>query len=174
MSFSTSSILGVDLNNASTTQLFTLNQKVTGNDSTEWQYVYATAALATGQFVAINTGGTANIFTGVSALTGAGVLGTTGNLDIGVAQFTVAAGSYAFIAKRGFNLYVACSGTILPNTGMGFGTGGQLVPEASVAVNATAFGIAITNTAASTATASVATAILTYPRFALYASSVLP
>jgi len=164
MPFVTSSVLGVDLNNASTTQLFALNTKVLGSDNSEWSYVYATAALATGQFVSVNKGGTANIFTSVSALIGAGVDGTTGNIDIGVAQFTVAASSYAWIVKRGQNVYVACSGSCIPGTGLAFGTGGQLVPMADAAAGATALGVA-TVSALGTATANVGLAILSYPRW---------
>ena len=113
MAYSTSSTLGVNLTAATTAPLFALNQKVLGTGDSEWHYVIATAALVTGQFVQINSAGTANILS-TAILNGAGVDGTTGNLDRGVAQFAVAAGSYAFVAKKGQNMYIRCSGTCPP------------------------------------------------------------
>lgn len=159
--FTTSSVLGVDLNNASTTQLFALNTKVIGSGDSEWHYVIATALLATGQFVQISNNGTANILT-TAILNGAGVDGTTGMLDIGVAQFQVAAGSYAFVAKKGQNMYLRCSGTVPPG-GLGFEASGTLVTSLLVAVGLTALGVTV-YASASTAGVSVTSGMLTYPR----------
>ena len=42
----TSSIIGVDLNNAGTTQLFALGTKVFGTDDSEWEYILASGSTA--------------------------------------------------------------------------------------------------------------------------------
>ena len=164
MSFTTSSILGADLNNASTTQLFALNQRVTGDGNSEWHYVLATAALTTGQAVTILSAGTAIIAEAQSCLTAAGPDGTTGRLDIGFAQFDVAAGSYAFVCKGGEQLYVLCSGSCIPGTALGFANTGKIVPQVDAVAGATAAGIFITNTVAATSISAVGTALVKFPR----------
>lgn len=152
-----SGVLGVDLNNPSATQLFTLNQKVLGTDDTQWTYIYATASLVTGQIVQIMPAGTANVLT--TALVNA----ATGGLDLGFAQFTVSAGYYGFVAKAGRNLYVLCTGTTPPAVSVGLaGTGGVLVTAGLVA--ATMQGIYIT-TSAQGLTPTVGVATITFPRF---------
>lgn len=159
MAYVTQSTIGVDLNNPSSTALFTLGQKVLGSDNSEWHYVIATGTLTTGQLVYINTLGTA------AALTTAQVAAnTTGGLDIGFVQFTMPQGQYGFVAKRGTNLYVLCTGTVPGGAALGFAAAaGTLQTAGAVAVGNTAAGIFVT-TSASTATASVTTAIVTFPR----------
>ena len=160
MAFTTSSQIGVDLNNASSTQLFTLNQSVLGSDDSLWQYVVATAALVTGQLVAIQPQGTA-----IPLSTGF-VAASTGGLDIGVAQFPISSTQYGFVAKKGTNLYILCSGTVPPTTQVAFSaTSGALVTSLLAAVGNTAAGIYIT-TSASTAGLSCAIGIVTFPRAA--------
>ena len=164
MSFTTSSVLGVDLNNASTTALFALNQKVFGDGNSEWHYVIATAALTTGQAVTILSAGTAILTEDISCLTAAGPAGTTGMLDIGFAQFDVAAGSYAFVCKGGEQVYVLCSGSCIPGTALGWARTGKMVPQVDAAVGATAAGVFVTNTVAATSISAVATALVKFPR----------
>ena len=162
--FSTSSMIGVDLGTASTTALFALNTRVVGSDNSEWHYVLATAALTTGQAVTILSAGTAILTEDISCLSAAGPDGTTGRLDIGFAQFDVDAGSYAFVCKGGEQIYVLTSGTCIPGTALGFARTGKIVPQVDAAAGATAAGIFVTNTAGSTATAAVATALVKFPR----------
>jgi len=163
MAFVTSSILGVDLNNSSTTQMFALNTKVIGNNDSEYHYVIATAALATGQFCYIQFQGTADVMT-TGAWAGAGLpIGVSGNMDIGVAQTSIAAGSFGWVAKKGQNLMVLCSGTCPSGVPVGFTNSGTLVTAGLVGVSLTAMGVFIT-TSASTGTPSVANALITYPR----------
>ena len=159
--FATSSMLGTDLQNASTTQLFALNTKVLGTNDSEWHYVIATATLATGQFVVIFANGTAAIAT-TAMLGGAGADGTTGMLDIGCAQFAVAAGSYAFVAKKGNNMYMRCSGTVPPGN-VAFEASGTLVSSLIAGDGLTALGCMI-YASASTAGVSVTSGMLAYPR----------
>lgn len=159
--FVTSSMIGVDLQNQSSTQLFALNTKVLGANDSEWHYVIATAALVTGQFVQINLNGTANILS-TAILQGLGVDGTTGNLDIGVAQFPVSGGAYAFVAKKGSNMFLRCSGTVPPGA-LGFQDSGTLSTSLLATDGMTALGVMI-YASASTAGVSVTSGLLAYPR----------
>lgn len=159
--YATSSMIGVDLQNASTTQLFALNTKVLGTNDSEWHYVIATATLATGQFVVILANGTAAIST-TSILEGAGADGTTGMLDIGCAQFPISAGQYGFVAKKGNNMYMRCSGTVPPGP-VSIVESGTLVSSLISDDGMTAAGVMI-YASASTAGVSVTSGMLAYPR----------
>lgn len=164
MPFPTSSILGAQFNAADTTALFALNTKAFGNDNSEWQYVIATGTLTTGMSVWVNTAGTAQCF-GTFQLNAL----ATGGADIGFAQFTIAQGQYGWVAKRGTNLYIQCSGTVPGGAQLGWGAPGAqgntgaLCTGGLVAVGQTAAGIFIT-TSASTAGISLAVGIVTWPR----------
>ena len=162
MAFATSSTIGVNLNSQDTTQLFALNTKVLGSNDSEWHYVIATQALATGQFCYIQFAGTADVLS-TAFLGGLGVLGTTGNMDIGVAQYSISGGAYGWVLKKGNNAYLLCSGTCPNGVNVGFTPSGTLVTSLNVGVSLTALGVMIT-TSASTGTASVATGLVTYPR----------
>ena len=170
MAFVSSSMLGVDLNNANTTQQFALNTKVLGSDNSEWQYVIATAALTTGQIVNVFPGGTAIALT-TAMLGGAGTAGMTGSLDLGVAQFPISSSLYGFVAKRGTNLQVAVSGTCPIGLAAGYSFAGDALVTAGLAVASTALGFfpytsgAVANGGA-TAGRSIMLATLVYPRAA--------
>ena len=160
MAFATSSQIGVDLNNPSTTQLFTLNQEIFGSDGSIWQYGLSTAVLVTGQLVFIAPQGTA-----IPLSTG-NIAASTAGLNIAAAQFAVSSTQYAFFAKQGTNLYLLCSGTVPPTTSLAFSaTSGALITAGLAAVGNTAAGIYIT-TSASTGTLSAAIGIMTFPRAA--------
>ena len=164
MPYATSSQIGVDLNNPTSTALFTLGYKVFGTDNSEWEYVIATGTLTTGMSVYINTLGTAQCF-GTAQLNAL----ATGGADLGFAQFTIPQGQYGFVAKRGTNLYIMCSGTVPGGAALGWGapaaqgSTGALCTGGFVAAGQTAGGIFIT-TSASTAGISLATGIVTWPR----------
>ena len=162
MPFVNSSVIGVDFNNPSSTALFALGSEVLGSQASEWTYVIATGTLTTGQIVSIFPAGTAYALT-TALLNGGGPAGTTGNLNLGAIQTLAAEGEYAWVARKGIDLYVATSGTI-GSVAVGFGpTAGSLVTGGLVAVGQTAAGIFIT-TSASTATAATAKATLQFPR----------
>src|SRR3990167_1144197 len=162
MPFVNSSVIGVDFNNPSSTALFALGSEVLGSQASEWTYVIATGTLTTGQIVSIFPAGTAYAFT-TALLNGGDALGTTGNLNLGAIQTNCPQGQYAWVARKGIDLYVATSGTI-GSVAVGFGpTAGSLVTGGLVAVGQTAVGIFIT-TSASTATAATAKATLQFPR----------
>ena len=162
----TSSMIGVDLHNPGSTALFALNTVVNGTDGSQWQYCIATGTLTTGMFVQISDAGTANAVT--TAIQNA----ATVPMLIGVAQYTVAQGQYAFMAMRGQNLYVACSGTIPQGVELGLAPSspGVLVTGAAAIAGSTMAGIFL-EASASTATASIAQATLQWPRFPLVGTS---
>ncbi len=162
MPFVNSSVIGVDFNNPSSTALFALGSEVLGSQGSEWTYVVATGTLTTGQLVSIFPSGTAYAFT-TALLNGGDTAGTTGNLNLGAIQTGCPQGQFAWVARKGINLYVATTGTIPPGF-VGFGpTAGSVCTGGLVAVGQTAAGIFIT-TSASTATAATALATLQYPR----------
>ncbi len=162
MATSVSSLIGVDFNNPSSTALFALGTEALGTQASEWTYCIATGTLSTGQIVAIFPAGTAYAFT-TALLNGGDTAGTTGNLNLGAIQTYATQGQYAWVARKGLDLYVATTGTIPPGP-VGFSpTAGAICTGALVAVGQTAAGIFIT-TSASTATAATAKATLQYPR----------
>lgn len=161
MAFATSSQIGVDLNNASATQLFTLNQEVIGSDDSVWTYVYATASITTGAFVYIAPQGTANL------MNAAYIAAATAGGNIGCAQFTISAASYGFVAKRGSQLYVLVTGSLAPPAQVGFGSLGVIGTSLLMAAGATAAGIFVWNSANSATNSVVLGGMLTYPRTAL-------
>lgn len=173
MAFATSSLLGASFTSADSSALFALNQKALGSDNSEWQYVIATGTLTTGMSVWINTAGTAQCMGTFQLNTLA-----TGGADIGFAQFTLTQGQYGFVAKRGTNLYIQCSGTVGGGAQVGWGVPGAqgntgaLCTGGFVGVGCTAAGIFIT-TSASTAGISLATGIVTFPR-PLVTATVVP
>ena len=169
MAFVTSSMLGVDLNAASSTAQFALNTKVLGTDNSDWQYVYATAALTTGQIVNIFAGGTAIALT--TAMLGGTPTSATGPLDLGVVQFPISSSMYGFVAKRGTNLQVAVSGTCPIGLAAGYSFAGDALVTAGLAVSSTALGFFPYTSGASanggaTAGRSIMLAVLVYPRAA--------
>lgn len=142
MAFVTSSVLGVDLANASSTQLFTLGQKVLGSDDSEWTYVLASGSITTGQFVQIIGSGTAGV------LLTSNLVYNSLALDIGVAQFTISSASYGFVAKRGRNLYALVQGSSTPGgNSWAFATGGAITTSLAAAVGNSAAGVFMTTSA---------------------------
>lgn len=151
------SMVGVDLNNTSTTALFTLGQSVTGTQNSEWVYVQANGAVSAGDICEINATGTA------SRATTAGP--RTSVTELGVAQNAFADQEYGWIARRGYNMTVAISATVQPAlTGTAelyiATTSGKL---SNTSASATVRGIIINNGSA-TATTTTTTGTLTWPR----------
>ena len=159
MPVNNSSVLGASLVSSDTTALFTLGTKILGTDNTEWAYCEATATFVTGEMVFINANGTA-----LTALTANLNAPSVAGVDIGFVQFAVNQGEFAFVAKRGSNLYVLCTSTIAAGTAVGMSANsGRLCNMGETGVGQTLAGIHIT-TSASTATASTARATVTWPR----------
>lgn len=80
---------------------FTLGQTVHGNNDSSWLYVYASSAIALGQFVAVRTSSTATLGTVTLARLG---------YTLGIAQCAFAAGDYGWVATSGKGLTVATTG----------------------------------------------------------------
>ena len=158
----TSSVIGVDLTSASSTQLFALGTKVFGTDDSEWEYVLASGSITTGQFVRVQVSGTAGV------LITAHLVYNSGGLDLGVAQFTISAASYGFVAKRGRNLYAYVSGSSVPGgNSWAFGDTGAIVTSLLAAVGHSAAGIFMTtssNPAVAAAQVVVQGLTLVWPR----------
>lgn len=162
MAFATSSTIGADFNNPSSTALFALGTEVLGSQASEWTYVIATGTLVTGQIVSIFTAGTAYACT-TALIAGGDALGTTGQLNLGAVQTLIPQGQYGWAARKGVGLYVATTGTVPPTfVGMA-ANAGVLQTALAVAVGNTMAGIFIT-TSASTATLATAVATLIFPR----------
>ncbi len=155
MPFNTSSsMIGADFNNTSTTALFALNTKAFGTGNTEWTYVKATGALLTGQLVTIAQAGTA-ILANTTAL-------MTGSNQLGFAQGNFADQDFGWVVQRGVGVNVMCSGTAAPNALLYLVTGSN-GGISTTAGSGTLAGIELI-VSASTASLVITTAILTYPR----------
>ena len=163
MAFANSSMIGVDFNNPSSTALFGLGTEVLGNQGSEWTYCIATGTLSTGMIVSIFSAGTAYALT-TALINGGDVVGTTGQLNFGTVQTLVPQGQFAWIARKGISLYVACTGTCTGGGALAFSpTAGVMWNAPAAGVGATSLGIFLT-TSASTATLSVAVGTVAYPR----------
>lgn len=163
MAFVNSSVIGVDFNNPSSTALFGLGSEVLGNQGSEWTYCIATGTLSTGMIVTIMSAGTAYAVT-TALINGGDVLLTTGQLNFGAVQTAVPQGQFAWVARKGISLFVACTGTCTAGAEYAFSANAGVMQNAPAAgVGQTARGIFLT-TSASTATLSVAVGTLQYPR----------
>lgn len=163
MAVNNSSMIGVDFNNPSSTALFGLGSETFGTGGSEWTYCIATGTLTTGQIVSIFSAGTAYAVT-TALINGGDVSGTTGQLNFGAVQTLVPQGQYAWVARKGVSLYVACTGTCTGGGPLAFSPSAGVMQNAPAAgVGATSLGIFLT-TSASTATLSVAVGTISYPR----------
>ena len=103
-----SSRIGVDLNNTSTTALFALGETVEGSDGTLWEYVQASTSVSAYAVVAIAQSGTCAM---------ASVVDATSGRQLAVAQNAFAANDYGWVPIRGTGgglnqMRVLCSGTM--------------------------------------------------------------
>lgn len=152
----TSSILGADFNNTSTTQLFALGTKAMGTNNTEWTYVQMSGAAITGEMIAIRTGGT-----GVPVHTTS--LVCTGPRELGWVQGNFADQDYGWVVKRGDSVTVLMSGTNVPNTQLYWAPGQNMGALTTQAGSASMAGIQLL-ASSSTASLVLTTAIITWPR----------
>ena len=160
MAISNSSLIGANFASSDATALFALGTTANGTDGTNFQYCEATSTFITGELVLLNPASTAKTLL-TSLLTG-----NAEGVNIGAAQNIINQGEFGWVATKGRNLYVLCTGTVTAGgeTGGAFSANsGRLQNAAAVGVGQTCLGLFIT-TSASTATASVAIATLTWPR----------
>ena len=155
-----SSLIGANLSSSDTTALFALGTQVDANDGCLYQYVNATATLNTGNWCVLNANSSA--YMGMTSRLTANFDGGPG---LAWAQGLINQGEYGWVAVRGRNLYIACTGTCTGGSevGLAFTTAGKLWNQPSAGAGNTLLGVFIT-TSASTATASVAVGTLNWPR----------
>ena len=116
--YPSSSLIGADLNNVSTTQLFVLGTTMEGSDGTLWQYTQAITSVSAYAVVAINP-------SGVCAM--ASVADAASGLQLAVAQVAIPASSYGWVPVHGVGgasgtLQVLCSSTMSGGSALYFGT----------------------------------------------------
>ena len=162
MAYVTSSVLGADFNNASSTALFALGQRVLGSDNSEWVYVKATGTLVAGLICSVQAAGTAVAPTTAYLLAPTGV---AGGGALAVPQCTALQGYYVWAATRGQGLILAASGTIAAGAQVYLGgvTEGALTTTAG---SCTMAGIFVTTSASTGTFSQMARGTLTYPRSA--------
>ena len=101
--FSTnSSVIGFDPNNMSATALFGVGQHMLGSNNTEWVYVQAQTTINGQAWVAFNSTFSAGMASATDVLNG---------LNIAVANATISASSYGWVAIRGASLSAFFTGT---------------------------------------------------------------
>ncbi len=159
--FTTSSVVGVDLNNTGTTQLYALGTRVAGTQNSEWVYAYTTTAVTAYKCVAVQAGGTMGMASGADVIAG---------YQLAFAQTSFAAGDYGWVAIRGEGLGVMTTGQATVTLAI---ANGQICVAASGAstgmvsnvatASGTISGVAFTS-AQTTAGATVTGAIITWPR----------
>ena len=154
-----SSLIGANLASSDSTALFALGTTVDTTDGGLYQYVQATSTLTTGAWCVISSVGSA--YMGMTSRLTAGPEGGM----FGWAQGLINQSEYGWVATRGRNLYIYCTGTCTAGseTGFAFTTAGKIISQPAAGAGNTLLGLFIT-TSASTATASVAVGTLTWPR----------
>ena len=101
--YTNSSTIGANFGNSDgATALFGLGNTSMGQYDTEWVYVCAIQALATGTAVVINSSGSADLLNGTLSTTSTGK-------QIAFAQGTFSASDYGWVARRGNGIYVRVS-----------------------------------------------------------------
>ena len=161
----TSSVIGADMNNTSTTALFALGTKISGTNNTEWTYCQSTAAFITGELVAIRSNGTAVSASTLILTSGAAIGGGAGagGIEVGWAQGNWAALDFGWMCKRGDAVTVLMSGTAVPNTQLYAQYGQAIGCLGTTAASGTIMGVQL-NASSSTSSLVLTTAVITWPR----------
>lgn len=154
--FQTQSKIGVDLNNVSSTALFTLGDKVEATSGTEFLYCYFATGATAGKAMVYSQGFTCTGGEATNLLLGFGV---------GWVQANVSSSSYGWLAIRG-SVQILTSGscTVSPNGIFLPGASGTTgIVSVNYSASGTLAGLAFTSIA-QTASATLTGAILTWPR----------
>lgn len=161
--YTTSSLVGVDFNTTSTTQLFALGTKANGSDGTEFLYCVASSAITAFKCVTINGAYS------VAMVSAADMLDDPGG-RVGYAQTAFAASEYGWVPIAG-TVYIMTTGSnTLTASGVPVCVGGSAVSTGMSSMVATTTntmqGIQIVahGSGGQTATATAAQAIISYPR----------
>jgi predicted RecA/RadA family phage recombinase len=156
-----SSAIGVDLNNFNPTALFAVGTHVLGNNGTEWVYIHAATSIQAFRMVAVNTVSyTAGMASGADVLSGS---------QLAVAQTTISAQSFGWVAIRGVGLTVWCNSSATAPTTIGVFLATQSASTGAITVfgsgSGTLAGAQIVDGAATTtSTGSLVTVNLSWPR----------
>ena len=153
-----SSLIGANLTATGTTKLYALGTTVETTQGGHFEYVEATATQISGKFVLITPTSTA--FGVLTAKLTSGAIG----YDLGVFQNLISQGEFGWVAKKGRNLYVLCTGTITAgnSSSVGFGAAASGILKSAPTATNTLNGVWIT-TSISGGT-QVTTATLQWPR----------
>ena len=105
-----SSVIGFDPVNMSATALFAVGTHLLGNNDSEWLYVQAQTTINPLSWVAFNATFSAGMASGTDVTTG---------LGIALANVTISASSYGWVAIRGINMSGRFTGTgsLAPTSG---------------------------------------------------------
>lgn len=146
--FVTGALIGANVMATDQTQRFGLGEIRQGNNGSKWMYVYAAAAIAQYDCVAVTISGTAAPITHA--------LARAGN-DVGVSQVAFVTADYGWVALEGHNLRV----NTLAAEGVGVtlyttDTAGALADATASASAATIFGLTLVATASGTTASSAA------------------
>lgn len=101
--FVQSSTVGTDLNNMSATALFAVGTHAFGNNDSEWVYVQAQTTISALSWVAFNGTFSAGMASGADV--------AVNGLSLGLANATISASSFGWIAIRGVALSALFTGT---------------------------------------------------------------
>jgi len=155
-----SSKLGVDLNNTSSTQLFNLGEILAASDGSLWQYVVADSTVSAYSVVVVNQSGTMHMAVLGDVNAGAGNF-------LAVAQNIFAPSEYGWVpihgtggAATGFRVKVSASVTLGVNLYLATSSGNI---SSTAAASATLKGIALT-TASAVAGVTLYACVLTWPK----------
>lgn len=153
--YTNQSTIGANLGNSDgATALFGLGNTTMGQYDTEWVYVCASVALATGTAVVINSSGTAALLNGTLSTTSAGK-------QIAFSQGVFAASDYGWVARRGNGIYVLVS-SVSTIAGVLYNCENSGTLTTATATNTFA-GISLI-TASATGVAAAQTAYVSWPR----------
>ena len=162
MPYVNSSMIGVDLNNQSTTELFAPGTHVLATDGSEFVYVHASTSISANTMVAIRTGSfTAGMASGGDVISGA---------QLAASLVAISAQAFGWVAVRGIGLTVWCTESATAPTTIGVFLAAQSSRTGIISVqgsgSGTLAGVGITEASSSTTTGALITINLTWPRTA--------
>lgn len=122
------SMVGVDLNNQSTTQLFALGTHALGTSNSEWVYVQANTSIVGLAAVAFNNNFTCAMASGLDVVNG---------LQLGVAQTSISSQAFGWVAIRGDGLTCLATGSVSLGQATCISIGGSATPTGVIFLNTT-------------------------------------
>lgn len=154
-SYQTQSLIGVDLNNPGSTQLFALGTRCMGTNGSEWVYIEAASAITAYKCIAIPGTYTCGMASAADVLAGA---------RLGWAQAAFTSGQFGWVPISGGTFGVLTTGSASLGTQLCVAASSLSTGMASTVTtgSGTVMGITISSVA-QTATATVSGAILSWP-----------